>query len=35
MIREVGTVWDEPEWEFPKGRRKRDENDYECALREF
>jgi 8-oxo-dGTP pyrophosphatase MutT (NUDIX family) len=26
---------DEPEWEFPKGRRERSENDLTCALREF
>jgi 8-oxo-dGTP pyrophosphatase MutT (NUDIX family) len=27
--------WTEPEWGFPKGRRKFQERDYECALREF
>ena len=27
--------WDEPEWGFPKGRRNYQENDYNCALREF
>ena len=27
--------WDEPEWGFPKGRRNNQENDYECAIREF
>jgi len=27
--------WQEPEWGFPKGRRNYQENDYECALREF
>jgi len=27
--------WDEPEWGFPKGRRNYQENDYECAIREF
>ena len=28
-------LWEEPEWGFPKGRRNYQENDYECALREF
>ena len=27
--------WSEPEWGFPKGRRNFQENDYDCALREF
>jgi 8-oxo-dGTP pyrophosphatase MutT (NUDIX family) len=27
--------WEEPEWGFPKGRRNNQENDYECAIREF
>ena len=27
--------WTEPEWGFPKGRRNFQENDYDCALREF
>jgi len=27
--------WKEPEWGFPKGRRNFQENEYECALREF
>ncbi len=27
--------WDEPEWGFPKGRRNNQENDYDCAVREF
>jgi len=27
--------WTEAEWGFPKGRRNYQENDYECALREF
>ena len=27
--------WDEPEWEFPKGRRNSKEKDLDCALREF
>jgi len=28
-------IWNEPEWGFPKGRRNVNENDYDCALREF
>ena len=28
-------TWCEPEWGFPKGRRNYQENDYDCALREF
>lgn len=27
--------WDEAEWGFPKGRRNNQENDYDCAIREF
>jgi ADP-ribose pyrophosphatase YjhB (NUDIX family) len=27
--------WEEPEWGFPKGRRNNQENDYDCAIREF
>ena len=27
--------WEEPEWGFPKGRRNGQENDYDCAIREF
>jgi ADP-ribose pyrophosphatase YjhB (NUDIX family) len=27
--------WEEAEWGFPKGRRNYQENDYDCALREF
>ena len=29
------TMWEEPEWGFPKGRRNFNESDLECALREF
>lgn len=28
-------VWTEQEWGFPKGRRNYQENEYECAAREF
>lgn len=28
-------LWEEPEWGFPKGRRNNQENDYDCAMREF
>ena len=28
-------IWREPEWGFPKGRRNNQENDFECAIREF
>jgi ADP-ribose pyrophosphatase YjhB (NUDIX family) len=29
------SVWSEPEWGFPKGRRNNNETDYDCAIREF
>jgi ADP-ribose pyrophosphatase YjhB (NUDIX family) len=29
------TSWEEAEWGFPKGRRNYNENDMDCALREF
>jgi 8-oxo-dGTP pyrophosphatase MutT (NUDIX family) len=29
------TSWQETEWEFPKGRKNLQENDLECAVREF
>jgi 8-oxo-dGTP pyrophosphatase MutT (NUDIX family) len=29
------TVWTDPEWGFPKGRRNYRESDYDCAIREF
>jgi len=31
----VDSVWTEPEWGFPKGRRNFKERDLDCALREF
>jgi 8-oxo-dGTP pyrophosphatase MutT (NUDIX family) len=35
IINECPTKWDEPEWGFPKGKRNYNENDVDCALREF
>tara|TARA_B110001454_G_scaffold218686_1_gene247449 strand:- start:3949 stop:4755 length:807 start_codon:yes stop_codon:yes gene_type:complete len=35
IIQESTTNWIEPEWGFPKGRRNYQENDINCALREF
>lgn len=35
IVNNSHTVWDETEWEFPKGRRDHKEKDLECALREF
>ena len=35
LIDKSTTIWTEPEWGFPKGRRNKYENDYNCALREF
>ena len=32
---QISEHWHEPEWGFPKGRRNVQENDYDCALREF
>jgi 8-oxo-dGTP pyrophosphatase MutT (NUDIX family) len=29
------TQWTETEWGFPKGRRNHQENDFDCAMREF
>lgn len=29
------SIWDEAEWGFPKGRRNHNENDLDCAVREF
>ena len=29
------SIWSEQEWGFPKGRRNYQENEYECAVREF
>jgi ADP-ribose pyrophosphatase YjhB (NUDIX family) len=35
LIENSSTSWEEPEWEFPKGRRNHQEKDIECAIREF
>jgi ADP-ribose pyrophosphatase YjhB (NUDIX family) len=35
IIENSETIWNETEWEFPKGRRNINENDLTCALREF
>ncbi len=35
IIERSDTVWTEPEWGFPKGRRNTHENNIKCAIREF
>ena len=35
LIDSSTTLWNEPEWGFPKGRREVGEKDFECAMREF
>lgn len=35
LLQQTTTLYTEPEWGFPKGRRKLKEDDVECALREF
>ncbi len=35
LIQNSNTMWEEPEWGFPKGRRNYQEKDIYCALREF
>lgn len=35
LINASSTLWTEPEWEFPKGRRNYNENDFTTGLREF
>jgi 8-oxo-dGTP pyrophosphatase MutT (NUDIX family) len=35
LMRENLSIYTEPEWGFPKGRRTRGESDIDCALREF
>ena len=35
LVGDFASVYSEPEWGFPKGRRVRTETDLECAIREF
>ena len=35
LLHEAPVVYDEPEWGFPKGRRRLKEKDVDCAVREF
>ena len=35
LIVDSPTQWETPEWGFPKGRRNYQENDVNCAYREF
>jgi len=35
LVYEYRSIYDEPEWGFPKGRRMRRESDIDCAIREF
>lgn len=35
LLHEPPTLFNEPEWGFPKGRRNKGETDMECAVREF
>lgn len=35
IIRNTYSIYGEPEWDFPKGRRNSFENDIQCATREF
>lgn len=35
LISQATSVYVEPEWGFPKGRRSKGESDVECAMREF
>jgi 8-oxo-dGTP pyrophosphatase MutT (NUDIX family) len=35
IIETSSTMWTEPEWGFPKGRRNTNEREIDCALREF
>jgi ADP-ribose pyrophosphatase YjhB (NUDIX family) len=35
IINECQQSWCEPEWGFPKGKRNYNENDIDCAVREF
>jgi 8-oxo-dGTP pyrophosphatase MutT (NUDIX family) len=35
LLDSTTTIWTEPEWGFPKGRRNPRESDEECSIREF
>ena len=35
FVYESTSQWNDPEWEFPKGRRNFQEKDLDCAIREF
>lgn len=35
LVEDNPSVYKEPEWGFPKGRRIRSESDFDCAIREF
>ena len=35
ILNNIKSVWKEPEWGFPKGRRNLRETDLDCAIREF
>jgi 8-oxo-dGTP pyrophosphatase MutT (NUDIX family) len=35
LVLESKSNWDEPEWEFPKGKKMNKETDIQCAYREF
>lgn len=35
IIRNTYSIYEEPEWDFPKGRRNINESDVQCAMREF
>lgn len=35
IIKLTEDKWNEPEWEFPKGRKNYQERDLDCAIREF
>jgi 8-oxo-dGTP pyrophosphatase MutT (NUDIX family) len=34
-VKNVSPSWNQAEWGFPKGRRNKNENNLECAMREF
>lgn len=34
-LKKIGSVYNYPEWEFPKGRKNVNETNYDCAIREF